>query len=273
MDFIMRIMLSTVLWCAAMVVVAHGSYISMETSLSMTASLGKVEAEVTTRNKGDEPAHQVRLEIQAMGQTFASNSTVRLGVGQAHVDTFSLGNLFPLEGRYPVFVKTHYQDANSYQFSALHGGLHDYGQGVPTDIKIKGQEADMRVDGETRVQFTLFNNGMSPHDIELSLHVPDEVLVTVETNTLTLQANEEKEVAFGLKNFSALENSNYAVFLAVGYSDDGKYYGGLNSTIVHIKEVQSVFSAFSPKWVIVAMTALFLVFLALQFKTRGKKER
>jgi hypothetical protein len=151
--------------------------------------------------------------------------------------------------------------------------LHDYGQGAPSVIKIKGQEADMPVDGETRVQFTLFNNGTSPHDIELSLHVPDEVLVTVETNTLTLQAKEEKEVAFVLKNFSALENSSYAVLLAVGYSDDGKYYGGLSSTIVHIKEVQSVFSAFSPKWIVASMAVLFLVFLALQFKTRGKQKR
>lgn len=266
-------MLLTVLWCAAMVVMAHGSYISMETSLSVTASPGEVEAKVTTRNKGDEPAHQVRLEIQAMGQTFAGSSAVQLGVDQTHVDTFSLGDLFPLEGRYPVFVKTHYQDGNSYQFSALHGGLHDYGQAVATDIRIKGHEADMPVDGETGMRFTLFNNGTGSHDIELSLHVPDEILVTGETNTLTLQAKEEKEVAFVLKNFSALENSSYVVFLAAGYSDDGQYYGGLGSAIVHIKEIQSVFSAFSSQWVLIAMAALFLVFLALQFKTRGKKER
>ena len=266
-------MLSTILWCAAMVAVAHGSYISMETSFSMGFAGEEVQVKATTRNNGDEPAHQVYLEIQAMGQTFLGTTTARLDVDKAHTDIFSLGKIFPLKGRYPVFAKTHYQDANGYQFSALLGGLHDYGQGVPTDMKIKGHEADLSVDGKTRIQFTLFNSGTSSHDIELSLHVPDEIVLTDGIKALTLGAKEEKDVTFFLKNFSALENSSYAVFLAAGYRDSDMYYGALSSTIVHIKAAQSLFSVFSPKWVIVAMVGLFLAFLALQFKTQGKQKR
>jgi hypothetical protein len=273
MDFVMRIMLSTIFWCVAMVAVAHGSYISMDTSFSVGVADGEVKARVTTRNRGDEPAHQVRLELLAMDQTFVGAAAVRLAVDQTHSDTFSLGKIFPLTGRYPVFVKTHYQDANGYQFSALLGGLNDYGQGLPSDVKIKGHEADIPVDGKTRMRFTLFNNGTSSHDIQISLHVPDEIVVTDETQTLTLRAKEEKDAAFALKNFSALENSSYAVFLAASYRDSGKYHGALGSSIVHIKAARSLFSVFSPKWVVTAMVGLFLVFLALQFKTRGKQKR
>jgi hypothetical protein len=245
----------------------------METSFSMDAADGDAKVWVTTRNKGDEPAHQVRLEIFAMSKAFVSTTATQLAVDQTHSDTLSLGKIFPLIGRYPVFVKTHYQDANGYQFSAILGGLHDYGQGLPSDLKIKGHAVDMPVDGKTRMRFTLFNNGKVSHDVELSLHVPDEIVVTDDSRTLSLGAKEEKDVTFAIKNFSALENSSYAVFLAGGYSDSGKYHGALGSNLVHIKEVQSFFSVFSPKWVIVAMVALFLTFLALQFKNRGKQKR
>ena len=274
MNFVVQIILSVILWCSAMTAVAQASYITMETSFSIGTADGKVQANVTTRNKGDEPAYQVHLELLTMDQTFAGAAPVRLAVNQTHSDIFSLENIFSLKGRYPVFVKTRYQDANGYQFSALLGALYDHGQeGLPSDLKIKGHEADIPVDGKTRIRFTLFNNGTSPHEIDVALHVPGEIVVTDEPLPLTLGVKEEKDVTFTLKNFSALENSSYAVFLAAGYSDSDKYHGAIGSTIVHIKEARSLFPAFSPKWVIVAMVALFLVFLALQFKPRDKQKR
>jgi hypothetical protein len=131
----------------------------------------------------------------------------------------------------------------------------------------------MPVDGKCLVQFTLFNNSTAPHEIELSFMVPDEFAVPDEPKSLVLDAKEERNVSFALENFSALENSSYAVFLAAGYRENGQYHGSFGSTSVHIKNAKSPLFVLSPKWVIVAMVALFLIFLALQFRTRGRQKR
>jgi hypothetical protein len=105
MDLLMRIMLSTILWCTAMAAVAHASYISMDTQFSMKTTDGTVFVEVATRNKGDEPAYQVHFEILAHDHILTGARAVQLNMGDLYSDTFPLEEIFPLPGRYPLFVR------------------------------------------------------------------------------------------------------------------------------------------------------------------------
>ncbi|MGB5607359.1 MAG: hypothetical protein WBN51_12645, partial [Gammaproteobacteria bacterium] len=100
------------------------SYISMATDFSVAEGPNGLVLVVSTTNQGDEPAYGIQFEGQIGNQTLTSSSVPQLGVNETTSSDLSIHDAFHLPGHYPVLIKTHYQDANTYPFTALAVGFH-----------------------------------------------------------------------------------------------------------------------------------------------------
>lgn len=246
---------------------ALASYISMSTTFSVQEKDGNLTITITSENKGDESAHQVQFKAHVGEHQYISSITPKLNVNEKATAVFTLTNPLKLPGTYPVFVTTYYQDANGYKFSAISVGSFDFQTPVRGDIQIKGEEIKIPANGKNKLHFTIRNNSSQAHQLKLRLHIPDELTLVEELNAVSIDSRAEKTITYVVKNFSALENSSYAVFLVAEYDHDGKHYTSSTSTIVRISATQSIFSI-SPKYVIPIVAVLIIGFIILQFRRK-----
>lgn len=247
----------------------HASFITMETGFGFKETDGSLMLRLSTRNRGDEPAYAVQFEA-SIGKAGVTGKTVpRLNVDQQASEEFEIKDAFGLPGHYPLVIKTHYQDANSYRFSSLGLGFYDYQSPVISDISVKGEPIDISSDDSGKLRFTLRNSGDEARMLSLDLHVPNELSVAEGTRTLRIGPKSEETMAFTVKNFSALENSSYAVFLLAQYTQDEKHHSTSSSTIVHIKPMSE--EPTPSVWLVITLSALAVLGLAVLL-VRRKEE-
>ncbi len=246
----------------AIVTNAQASYISMEPSFTVTDSEKGVFLKLRTQNKGDEPAYAVQFEAY-VGKAKVTGQTVpRLNVNEETSSDFHITDAFTLPGHYPVIIRTHYQDANSYPFSSLTVGFYDYQSPAISDIFIKAEGTDIPGNSRRRLDFTLRNSGDTRQDLDLELNVPKELAVNDEAKKIDIGPKAEKTVTFTVENFSGLENSSYAVFLVAQYKDSEKHHSTAGSAIVRISPLSS---GLSPSlWLVITIiTAVILIIAAM----------
>lgn len=128
------------------------SYISMATGFSVADGSDGVTLRVTTTNRGDEPAYGIRFDVQVGTRAFTSSAVPQLAVDESASADFPVREAFQLPGRYPVVVRTHYQDVNTYPFTALHVGFHDFQHPAVSKVMIQAEDASIPVDGAGQVQ-------------------------------------------------------------------------------------------------------------------------
>ncbi|OQY59239.1 MAG: hypothetical protein B6245_07750 [Desulfobacteraceae bacterium 4572_88] len=240
---------------------AHATYISMETGFEFRDDGHGLILRLTTRNKGDEPAYAVQFEA-SLGKVSITGKTIpRLSVNEKAGEEFEIKDAFMIPGHYPLIIKTHYQDANSYRFSSLTLGYYDHKTPVISNISVRGEELDVSANGGGKLKFILRNSGDQAHMLTLDLHVPNELASIEGTRTLRIGPKSEETIAFTVKNFSALENSSYAVFLLAQYQHDEKHNSTSGSTIVHISPMSS---GLTPSlWLLITSGAVIVLGLAI----------
>ena len=69
----------------------------------------------------------------------------QLGVNETTSSDLSIQDAFDLPGHYPVLIKTHYQDANTYPFTALSVGFYDFQRPAVSKILIRAEDASIPV--------------------------------------------------------------------------------------------------------------------------------
>ncbi|WP_207682105.1 hypothetical protein [Desulfonema magnum] len=251
----------------AIVTNTRASYISMETSFSVTDSDKGVFLKLRTQNKGDEPAYAVQFEA-SVGKAQVTGQTIpQLSVNEETSSDFHITDAFTLPGHYPVIIRTHYQDANSYPFSSITVGFYDYQTPAISDIFIKAKGIDIPGNSRRRLDFTLRNSGNTRQTLELELNVPKELAVNDEIKKIDIGPKTEKTVTFTVENFSGLENSSYAVFLVARYKDNEKYHSTAGSAIVRIKALSSGLSL--SLWLIITIiTAVILIAATLLLRRK-----
>ncbi|MGB5472160.1 MAG: hypothetical protein WBQ78_01630 [Gammaproteobacteria bacterium] len=234
------------------------SYITMATGFSVTEGPDGMVLDVTTTNQGDESAYGIQFVVQIGKQKFTTASVPQLGVNQATSSNLSIQDAFSLPGRYPVLIKTHYQDANGHPFTALSVGFHDYQHSVVSKVLIQAEDASIPSNGKGTMKFTLRNNDSVERDLVLTLYLPDELATLKESDSLTIGPRQTRSLQYTIENFSALENSGYAIALLAEYDDGNSHYATAGSGTLRIAEPDTM-AGYLP-WVVAAIAAVILVF-------------
>lgn len=244
---------------------AFGSYITMATGFSVTVSPEGLALLVTTENRGDEPAYNVQFEISMDDLAFAGPVVKILEVNEKTSMEQLLDDVPGIPGRYPVVIRTYYEDANGYRFSSLRVGFYDYIAIVTPTVTISGHATEMPVGGKGQLKFVLRNDGQTGQKIDLALFLPDELSAPHEQSVIDIGPHQEKTVTYTVENYSALANSSYQVSLVGRYEDAGSHYGITGPAIVRIAGTAGF--ADRPVWIWVVLGGLLpvvLVFLRMQ---------
>ena len=237
------------------------SYITLVTGFSVTEAADALTLNVTTTNQGDEPAYGIQFEVQIGKQTFTSASVPQLGVNETTSSDFSILDVFDLPGRYPVLIKIHYKDANTYPFTSLAVGFYDFQQPVVSKVLIRAEDAAIPSNGKGVMKYTVRNNDSVERDLVLRLHLPDELAALKDSDSLTLGPRESKSLQYTIENFSALENSSYAISLVAEYDDGKSHYSTAGSGAIRITE-PDISDGYLP-WVVAAVSAVILILLII----------
>jgi hypothetical protein len=237
------------------------SYISMATDFSVAEGPNGLVLVVSTTNQGDEPAYGIQFEVQIGNQTLTSSSVPQLGVNESTSSDLSIHDAFHLPGHYPVLIKTHYQDANTYPFTALAVGFHDFQQPVVSKVLIRAEDASMPANGKGTMKYTVRNNDSVERDLTLTLHLPDELAALKSRDSLTIGPGQSKSLEYTLENFSALANSGYAIALVAEYEDGKSHYSTAGSGTIRITEPNTM-DEYLP-WIVAAISVAILAFLII----------
>lgn len=213
---------------------ALASFISIETEFMVTATDDGPVVSIGTRNKGDESAINVQVEISILGKQYAGPRYSKLEVNGKVDSDFRIGKVFDRPGHYPVVIKTHYQDANGYPFSALTAGFYDVGGPSLSKVLIRAEPLSIAENGRGRLVFELRNTDTSPHMVSYQLYLPDELVATEGIGKIELHPSELVEIEVDVENYSALVNSGYSVLFLASYEDGGRYLSSSGSTSVTI---------------------------------------
>ena len=244
------------------------SYITLVTSFSVAEGTEGLTLDITTRNQGDEPAYGVQFEVQIGKQTFTSAAVPAQGVNETISSNFPIHDVFHLPGHYPVLIKIHYKDANTYPFTSLAVGFLDFQQPVVSKVLIRGEETSIPSNGKGVVKYTVRNNDSVEHDLELTLHLPDELAALKDSDRLTIGPKQSKLLQFTLENFSALENSEYAISLVAEYDDGKSHYSTAGASIVRIAGPETVDEYVL--WAVAAAIAVVVLVLLTIIRLRRK---
>ena len=237
------------------------SFITLATGFSVTEAADGLTLNVTTTNQGDESAYGIQFEVQIGKQNFTSASVPQLGVNETTSSDFSILDAFDLPGHYPVLIKIHYKDANTYPFTSLAVGFYDFQQPVVSKVLIRAEDTGIPSNGKGVMKYTVRNNDSVEHDLVLRLHLPDELAALKDSDSLTLGPRESKSLQYMVENFSALENSSYAIALVAEYQDGERHYSTAGSGTIRITE-PDISDEYLP-WVVVAVSAVIMVLLII----------
>ena len=247
---------------------ALASYITMATEFSITATPTGLDLVVASENRGDEPSFGVQFEVQAGDKQFTSAEVPRLTVNEKTSERFPVGDAFGLPGHYPIVIKTHYKDGNAYPFSALTVGFYDHQEPVVSKVLMRTQNADIPSNGSGTVSVLVRNNDAVPRDLEVVLHLPDELAAIAERQSLQLAPGTEETLDYVVENFSALENSSYSVALIAQYEDGERHYSASGSAVVRITAPSVMTSRWI--WVFGGAGAVVLVLLIVVIRRQRK---
>ncbi len=237
------------------------SYITMTTNFSIEKDDRGLTLVVTSKNNGDESAYDIQYEIRAGSQTFLGSSVAQLGVNKEIRQDFAIDDAFEHPGHYPVIIKTHYRDANSYPFSALATGFYDYKAPTLSGVLIRADNLKIPSNGKGVIEFTVRNSDSVAHELNLVFHLPNELAVLEEDQQRSIGPRETEILRYTLENFSALDNSSYAVVLIAEYEEEGKHYSTAGSLLVQITEPTIVSKKML--WILLAVGALVIALLVV----------
>ena len=252
---------------------AFGSYITLATGFSVIEKSGELMLVVIAENQGDEPAYALHSEVIIDSVARVGTLLKILGVNEKTSTEYSLADVFGSPGRYILVIRTYYEDANGYRFTALTAGSYDYKSTVVPSVSISGGATEIPLDGRGKLKFVLRNDGSTGLKIDLALFLPSELSAVDEQSNIELGPHQEAVVIYDLENYSANANSSYPVSLVGRYEQDGIRLGITGSAVVRIAESHELEAR--PVWIWIVLGGLLpgvLVFLLLRSNKRGSRE-
>ena len=115
--------------------------------------------------------------------------------------------------------------------------------------------------GKGTMQYTVRNNDAVERDLHLALHLPDELAALKDSESLNIGPRQSKSLQYTVENFSALENSGYAVALVAEYDDGNTHYSTAGTGTIRITAPDTM-DGYLP-WVAAVAAAIVLAFLII----------
>lgn len=250
------------LWSLVFFDLASASYISLNTTLTSKVEKNELKVMVSTINKGDESAYNVRAEIKMGGKEILSDKEPELPVNGIYRANFSVPLSLGKPGTYPLILIMHYTDANQYPFSALTVQTFAYGKEAPSPLF--GQAKSTSFSKEGWLRLTLKNLGDREIKANTYLVAPRELTVEEEKLSLSISPKSEQSTRFRLKNFSALNGSTYQLFAVSEFEDQGLHHTSVAPGTVKIVAAQEIFGL-SYTAIFIILGALLIIFVGSQF--------
>lgn len=204
---------------------SQASVITLESQVKNTVRQDAVDVMVTVTNRGDETAHNIQITVKSPLSSKQSDVFSALPVGEKHSEssTHSLRGLHP--GLYPLIVQIGYTDANLYPFSAMAISPLIYKTGSVSSIL--GRLGNVKVRQNGRLNLKVKNLEGQNKQVAIQLLAPREISVENSPVKIDLPAGAESQISFPVHNFSALQNSTYAVYATMEYEENGTHYTAL----------------------------------------------
>lgn len=247
---------------------SSASFISIETTTTITVEGYTAKVSVAVTNKGDEPAHNGRVRLDIGGNHLTGKFMDTLQVNVKNTEEFETNIDFKKPGKYPVTVMVEYTDSNQYPFSALSVTFLNYKE--PVNARVVGIIPQISLKDKGKLKLTVNNIDVAERNFTYQMVAPQELNIANPTGSITVDSGAEKTVIFDIKNISARAGSNYAVFSILSYEDDKYHYAGINTGSIII-EKQTFVDRYKA-YLIVILVVLVLVVAFYNLK-RTKKQR
>lgn len=265
------ILFLAVLLPAALVRAADANVISIETGTTINISGTRAQVIVTTANRGDEAAHNVKAGMEIGGRQFSGRLKETLSPREQYSEEFNAELEFKKPGRYPVVVNIDYTDANLYPFSALSATYINYGESL--NARVAGMVAPVTLAKNGRINLTVNNLDAVERKFHFRVIAPKEIVVTNPEGEIAVASGTEKKVSLDIRNISALPGSSYPVFALLGYEDDKYYYSTINTGIITVVRNKSLLDAYQwPLLIVLAvLVAIVIAYNSGRLRDRGAK--
>jgi hypothetical protein len=221
----------------------EASVITMETSATVEVKDNLATVRVSATNKGDEPAHNVRINAQ-VGETVV-NSLIQdmLKPTNRYEQEWGVELKFEKAGRYPVIVTVEYTDANQYPFTALTVVFLDYKEKAIGRIVSQVETLELvtrgKGEGKGSLKVAVKNLEAKEHKVHLRLLLPKD-FAPVPAKTEVISVGSEKIVVFDVQNLSGLPGSQYQAYVLMEYENEQYHYTHLQGSRVVISSEKGI---------------------------------
>jgi len=185
----------------------------------------RVVAGVALVNQGDETARSISVSAAFQNRSISGPTGGSLTPNDPLDVRLDLGPLPEEPGVYPIVFKIHYADGNLYPFSALAFHLWaspDYE--IPPPVLL-AMVQPLSLSNKGSLKLKLKSLAHSPLDVNVSLHLPDELSCDTPELNLLLAPGRDRTVAFPVVNFSGRPGSQYTILVVLSYRQEGRYNG------------------------------------------------
>jgi hypothetical protein len=203
----------------------RAAYISIRSDTRAEVVSNRLIAGLALVNEGDESARSVSISAGFQDRLISGPIRATLPPREPMEVQLDLGPLPTEPGRYPIVFKIHYADANLYPFSALafHSWAFPESELHPPALLALAQPLSLSGKGSLKLKIKSLVD--SPLDVNLRLHLPDELSCDTPELNLLLAPGRDRTVEFPLVNFSGRPGSRYTILVVLGYRQAGRYEG------------------------------------------------
>ena len=246
---------------------AEASFITIATSVETKIEDNRATVRISVRNKGDEPAYNIRITARVMEEIVVSPLLDILKPGHPYNRDMGMDLIVEKAGRYPVIVTVDYTDASYYPFTALAVSFLDYKEKAVG--RVFGRADPLEIARGGRVGVALKNLETAEKNIRVRLILPKDFSTPAPEMEVTVPVGKEKTVAFDIQNISALPGSRYPVYALLEYEDEQRHYTSEVEIRIDVIEDQGMPDAYKIA-LIAAVTILSGIVVYLNMNRRGK---
>ncbi len=212
-----------VLFCLA--ALAQANVITLTTTVNTPKIFksGLNEVTVALKNTGDESARGLYLEV-ILPDGFKSKDVNigDIGINEEVNVAFNVTVPEKVKGKYPLVLRIHYADGNSYPFSAITYTGMNVGAEKPQNVYGNADKITVPKDGEEKITVKVTNRGDKKQTITSTIYMPTEFKADQVKKTFDANAKSQTEVAYKVGDLGGVSGNTYVGTVALEY-DDGEH--------------------------------------------------
>jgi hypothetical protein len=217
-------------------------FITIEANVNASVEGDNARTLITISNRGDEPAYNVVARAEIGGAARTGLVREALLPNERYSETFDTTVDYDKPGRYPVIVTVDYTDGNHYPFSALSIVHLNYRENIAG--RVVGEIGPASVGSRGSVRLTIRNLGQTEERVNARLVTPTELSASPATKTLRVKPSGQEDLAFTVRNASALPGSQYQVYAVLDYEQDNYHFSTVVGGRVSVEARRSALSVY-----------------------------